>query len=179
MLTILMKQKGFTIVELIVILVILTIVSLLLLPSLSTYFTQNRLKSAAESLYANILFARTSAIQQSANVTLMLHSGSSWCYGMTTNASCACGTPNSCNLGQVSNTNLPQTSLATTGLTVNGADTSITFDSVRGAPTFAGTTANGTITLSNTTGNEYITITINQLGTSTVCSGGTVGGYGC
>lgn len=179
MLAISKKQKGFTIIEFIVVAVLLIIVTLLLLPSLTTYFSQNRLKSVAENLYNDILLGRTSAIQQSANVTMMFHSGTSWCYGMTTNASCTCTTPNSCNLGQTTSTEFPQTSLATTGLTANGTDTSITFDSVRGAPTFAGTTTNGTATLSSTVNNQQITITINQLGTSTVCSGGTVGGYGC
>src|SRR3990167_5173618 len=159
--------------------VILGIIVLLLLPSITTYFSQNRLKSAAENLYDDILFGRTSAIQQSTNVTLMLRSGSSWCYGMTTNASCTCTTTNSCNLGQITSAGFPQTSLSTTNLPANGGDTSVTFDSVRGAPTFSINTTNGIITLSSTINNQIITITINQLGTSTVCSGGTVGGYGC
>ena len=172
------KQKGFTIVEFIVVMVMLVIITLLMLPSLTTYFSQNRLKSVSENLYDEILLGRTAAIQQSTNVTVMFHGGSSWCYGMTTNASCTCSTANSCNLGQTTNTEFPNTSLSTTNLPANGGDTSVTFDSVRASPTFSSAT-NGVITVSSTVNNQQITITINQLGTMTMCSSGTVGGYGC
>lgn len=172
------KTNGFTLIEFLVVIVILTLITLMLLPSLTTYLSQNRLKSVAENLYDNVLMGRTSAIEQSTNVTLAVKTGANWCYGMTTNNNCDCSTTNSCNLGQTTSSGFPQTSLSTTNLTTAGTNSIVTFDYVRAAPSFS-TATNGVIRVSSTINNQQITITINQLGTATMCSGGTVGGYGC
>lgn len=179
MLTSFKKANGFSLIEFVVVMVILTVITLMLLPSLTTYFSQNRLKSVAENLYDDILLGRTSAIEQSTNVTLAVKTGANWCYGMTTNTNCDCATANSCNLGQTTNTSFPKTSLSATNLTVSGTNSIVTFDYVRAAPSFA-TATNGIVAISSTlNNNQQITITINQLGTATMCSAGTVGGYGC
>lgn len=160
-------QKGFTFIEFLIVIATLSIIALMLLPSFNFYYAQNRVKSVAENLYDDINLARTAAIEQSTNVTLVVTTGTNWCYGMTTNASCTCSSAGSCNLGQTTNASYPNTSLSSFA-------TSVVFDSVRGTPA-----SSGAITVSNTSGSEQITLTLSPFGTATLCSSGTVGGYGC
>ena len=171
------KQRGMSIIEVIIAIVILLILALLITPSFVTYFNQNRLKGAAEVLYDNILLGRTNAIKQATTVTLTFVTGASWCYGLSSGAiACSCGSAASatnCNLGITSNTDYPNTSLAISGFT----SSAITFDAIRAAVASGSTVGSATIT--STTGTESITVAINALGTSSICSS-TVGGYsGC
>src|SRR3990167_6380253 len=85
------KQKGFTLTEVIIGLVIIVILSAILTPSLQIYFQQYRLKGAAETLYDNITLARTTAIQKASTVSIYFTTGPNWCYGMSTGAiACTC-----------------------------------------------------------------------------------------
>jgi prepilin-type N-terminal cleavage/methylation domain-containing protein len=167
------KQKAFALTEVIVALVLVALLAVSITPALSTYFRQNRVKAATEILYDDMLLARTTAIARSAAITLVFQTGTNWCYGTTTASTCACNTANACNLGQTTSAEYPNTTLAITGFTANA----VTFDAVRATPNIVGSTA--TATVSATDGAEQVTLTLNPLGTTSLCSSGTVGGYGC
>lgn len=170
------KQKGFSLVETMIVVAMLLIVVAALTPTITTYYAQNRLKGAAEGLYDNVMLARSSAVKSSTSTTITFVTGSSWCYGISSGAiACACGSAASasnCNLGITSSSNYPNTSLA---ITSGFAGNAITFDASRGVPNTNGI---GTITLSSTTGSTSITATVNAMGETQICST-TVGGYGC
>ena len=70
MLSVIRKQQGLTLTEIIVVIGMLAIVTLLLVPNYQSYLAQNRVKGAAESLYSHFILARTTAISSSQNVTV-------------------------------------------------------------------------------------------------------------
>jgi type IV fimbrial biogenesis protein FimT len=166
---------GFSIVEIIVGLAIIAILIAAITPFFETYFDQNRLKGAAETLYDNINFARTTAIKSNSTVSLTFIAGANWCYGMASGAiACICSSAPSvtnCNLGIVSSTAYSGTSLATT---IAGSTT--TFNALRGTPNNI-----GTVTFSTVTPTRSLQLSLSAMGTSSLCSpSGTVGGYpGC
>jgi prepilin-type N-terminal cleavage/methylation domain-containing protein len=168
------KQQGFSIVEIVVGLVILAILIAAISPFFTNYFTQNRLKGAAETLYDNVTFARTTAIKTATQVTLTITTGASWCYGMASGVvACTCTSAPSaanCDLGIVSSTDYPGTSLAST------ITSPTTFNAIRGTPNNI-----GTATFSTSTPTRSVQLSLSAMGTSSLCSpSGTVGGYsGC
>ena len=169
------KEAGFSIIEVIVGLVIIAILIAAVTPFFDTYFEQNRLKGAAETLYDNINYARTTSIKNNTTVSLTFIAGASWCYGMASGAiACTCSSAPSvtnCNLGIISSTTYSGTSLATT---IAGNTT--TFNPTRGTPSNV-----GTVTFSTTTPTRSLQISLSAMGTASLCSpSGTVGGYpGC
>lgn len=179
MLFIKQKQKGLTLIEMIIALIILGLLVVRITPQLQVYYAQNRLRAAAEGLYDDVLNARMTTIKTAATTTITFVTGASWCYGISSAAiACACGSAASasnCNLGIISSTDYPNTTLATT---ISGSST--TFDAVRATPNNT-----GTVTFSTTTGGtQSIMLTLSALGTTTLCSGtggnADVGGYaGC
>jgi prepilin-type N-terminal cleavage/methylation domain-containing protein len=162
------KQKGLTLIEVVISLVIIAILAGAVTPTITIYFQQSRLKGAVETLYDNVNYARTTAIQKATAVIFTFTTGASWCYGMSTVAGCDCTTSTNCNLGVVSHSDYSGTTLATT----IGAST--TFNATRGAPNNT-----GTVTFSTTSGgSQSVQLTLTGLGTSTLCSPSTtVGGY--
>ncbi|PIZ04522.1 MAG: hypothetical protein COY58_03465 [Gammaproteobacteria bacterium CG_4_10_14_0_8_um_filter_38_16] len=171
MLSVIRKQQGLTLTEIIVVIGMLAIVTLLLVPNYQSYLAQNRVKGAAESLYSHFILARTTAISSSQNVTVTFNTADPWCYGISSGAtSCACTSAPSisnCNLGIISRTDFPNTTLSSSGFTSN----MVTFDAARG-------------TLSNTAGyvdfaltsGQSVRVYINKFGVPKTCSS-TVGGY--
>ena len=172
------KYAGLTMIEVVVSFLIIGIVVVALTPALQTYFSQNRLKGAAETLYANILFSRSTAIEKATTVNLNITSNfitGVWCYGMSSAAiACSCGSPASttnCDLGIVSSTTYPNVTLATT---LSGAAT--VFSASRGTPSNI-----GSITFSDTNNGQSVQLTLSAMGLPSLCSGSggvaDVGGY--
>jgi len=174
------KQKGFTVTEALIALVLLGLLTILIAPQLKVYYAQNRVKAAAEGLYDDILNARMTTIKTATKSVITFVTGSSWCYGISSDAiACVCtnaATASNCNLGITSGTSYPNTSLTLGTLT-----SPTTFDAIRAAPTNNG----GTVTFSTTSGStQSVMLTLSALGTSALCSGSggnaNVGGYvGC
>lgn len=88
------SSRGFTMVELMVVLSIMSILLMSGLPSMSGYIERTRLKAAAEGMANDFYLARSEAALRGPGSTVNLsftNAGSSnWCYGLTTNASCDC-----------------------------------------------------------------------------------------
>lgn len=165
------KQRGMTLTEILIVLLLVLLLATLLTPSYETYFSQNAVKGAAEALYSDFIRAKTTAIGTGQTVTVTFTTGATWCYGLSSGSiACTCGSAPSasnCDLGITSYTSYANTSLSTSGFT---SDTVI-FDSARGVVT--NTAGSATFTAS---GGENITTSINKFGAPKICSS-TVGGY--
>lgn len=88
------KNKGFTLVELMVVVALVGIITTLAIPAFGDMMQRNQLKAAVQSLQDDMLFARTQAIKRSQNVTVNRTRTSTaagdWCYGLTASAPCDC-----------------------------------------------------------------------------------------
>ena len=77
------KQTGFTLVELIIAVAIITIVASIAFPTYRTYIENSRIRTAAESIQNGLQKARSEAVLKNANVTFTLSANSDWAVGCT------------------------------------------------------------------------------------------------
>lgn len=84
--------EGFTLVELLIVIAILSIIAVTAVPSYQDTLERNRIKEAAEALQADLQLAHTEAVKRSANITINRSTGSNgaWCYGFNDNLTVAC-----------------------------------------------------------------------------------------
>ncbi|MDO6563080.1 prepilin-type N-terminal cleavage/methylation domain-containing protein [Amphritea sp. 1_MG-2023] len=87
-------SAGFTLIELLVSIAVLAILVTTVIPSFGSFIAQNRLEVAGESIFSDLNFARTEVITRGSNaqisVSFSTDGADSWCYGLSTNASCDC-----------------------------------------------------------------------------------------
>lgn len=85
-------QSGFTLIEMMVTVSVLVILMTVGIPSMKTLIDNNRLKGAAESVMSELYFAKSEAIKRNAGarVSFTTNGSTTWCYGVTTKASCDC-----------------------------------------------------------------------------------------
>jgi Tfp pilus assembly protein FimT len=163
------NQNGITLIEALIVLAMLAILTAVLTPSMNTYFNQGNVKGATEALYGDVNLARTIATKSTNTVTITFVSGASWCYGLSSGAiACACNSAPSgtnCDLGITTAASFKNTTLAVTNATM-------TFSTSRG------TTTGNTAVFSATNPSQSATVTINDMGTPSICStSASVGGY--
>jgi len=161
------RRKGFTLIELIVMLAVVVILTLASIPLFTSVIQYFRITSAAEQLYSALQNARTEAVKRNANVYMNVSAGSNWCYGFNTGSTCNCATAGSCNLGSYSATAANLLTLSATGLSSN----SIFFTGMHG-----GVSSAATFTFTQYGSTPLITTSISMLGSISVCSTG-VNGY--
>ena len=84
------RQRGFSLIELMVALVVLGIILAMAAPSLSSYMDHRRVISAAEALYGQLQLARSEAIARSETVYANFSSNDSttWAMGISTRIDC-------------------------------------------------------------------------------------------
>ncbi len=165
--------KGFTLAELLVALVIVLILVLVSVPLYEELISSGRVKGAAETLYSFMLKVRSDAINTQTTATLVFQTGTSWCFGATTAATCNCSTVAACNLGQYNSTIYSNTTLSETGLTVSGASFITTITGTRGI-----SSTTGTISFSTPDG-DAVSVIINTMGFVRICSANVVGYQAC
>lgn len=87
-------QKGLTLIEVLVGLVLLAVLGGLAIPSFADYLERQRLKMAAEQLAESLNLARAEALtqQQFMYVQLSGQGGERWCYAVSAQAKCDCFT---------------------------------------------------------------------------------------
>lgn len=85
-------QSGVSMVEVIIVMGIVGVMASLAFPSFSQMFARSRLRATAEQIRADLNVARSEA--QKRNQTILMNftinADNSWCYGLTTSASCNC-----------------------------------------------------------------------------------------
>jgi prepilin-type N-terminal cleavage/methylation domain-containing protein len=86
--------QGFTLVELMVSLLVLTLLTALATPSFVDFFERNRVRGAAEAVASLINNARAEAVKNDLDVNVaMTGTGSAWCLGGNAAAAASGGAP--------------------------------------------------------------------------------------
>ena len=176
------RQMGFSLIEVMLTVGIVGVSLASALPSLTTTFERQRLRSAANSIVNHVYLARSEAISLRQPVSISFDSNA-WCVGVTTAQNCdctvtdpsaatACVLPagNGLRLSRYSSDQHPGVSIALSGF---NAASATTFEPIRG-----GTTA-GSINLTGSNG-EQLRATVNRLGRVALCTPGAAavpGGY--
>ena len=98
------RQHGVTLIELIVTLVVLGVLVSIAAPSFRSIRDVNRVKAAAEAVYAHLQFARSEAIKQNRDLWVQVTPGdgsssADWCLGISNSDGCDCTTADSCEFG--------------------------------------------------------------------------------
>lgn len=171
-------QRGFTMVELMTVLVIAGVLLSLAIPSFREMLARNRVEGVASELATDLQYARSEAVSR--NMPVGLIAGAN-CYtvfvvGTTPASSCT-----SLGTGGVAikavTIDVPATSLA---FTSNNAQPFIQFDPVRGMATDAGGANDwsGFVNVSTTVGSWQLRADVTNFGRAKACSpSGTFKGY--
>jgi type IV fimbrial biogenesis protein FimT len=129
------RQRGFTIIELMTVMVIAGVLLVLALPSFNDMLERRRVEGQANELVTDLSYAKSEAVQRNRNVLLQTDPGGTTCYTIAVMpdppaGSCNCAASPRCTGGPME---LKTVTLA------NGAsvttNTLFTFEPVRGALT--------------------------------------------
>jgi type IV fimbrial biogenesis protein FimT len=132
-------MRGFTLLELLMAVVILSLAVLMAVPAMTKMAERRQTMAAVERIYSELQLARSIAVAQSQPIFMNINPGNDWALGISNNAACdpvdnepACSVPDL-------NGNNPVTHLFTSfdndNVTVNATDNQITFFSQRGTAT--------------------------------------------
>lgn len=174
-------ERGFTLIELVVAMVVFGILVTIAVPSFTSLMDSIRVKRAGDAVSAFLINAKSEAIKRNTTVTVVFQtadSGATWCAGMATISNCDClATPNTCTLdgvarvlrGSDSYRNTLLTSAA--GASADGTDFSFT-------PT-RGTVDAGSVQVQSANGLQ-VRVVVSGTGRIRLCSpsgSGNIGGY--
>jgi type IV fimbrial biogenesis protein FimT len=76
-------QRGFTLIEVLIVIALIGVLLALAAPSFSTFTASQRVKTASFDLYAALSFARSEAIKRRQTVTVAPVAGNDWATGWT------------------------------------------------------------------------------------------------
>lgn len=127
-------SQGFTLVELVVTLAIAAILATIAVPAFNGTIESLRARRATESMVSTLYNAKSEAIKRNTFVRLVFKTsdaGATWCYGLTTAATCNCTTASSCLLDGV-DTARSNTQFKGIAATVSATDATFSFNPLRG-----------------------------------------------
>lgn len=163
-------DNGFTLIELMVTIAVMSIVALFAAPALQSLVDKTRLQGATDRLYADMQFARSEAVRRNTSVSISFSTGSNWCYGIHAGSACDCNTANACNIKTVSSSEF--SGVALNGATFSGSST--TFNPVRGTLSSSG------LARLQSPGGRQTCVQMSLIGQIGLCSpagAGNLGGY--
>lgn|GEM_PF-1805216 len=169
--------RGFTTLQIVVVLTIIAILVGLAVPNLADMINRERLKGAAQRAVDELRVARSVALSQNKQVFVSYQAGDEqWCYGLDDEAPCSCNLSNDCaiNGGEaiVSHEEFPHISMPKANFA--GGVSYTAFDPVRGTPKDNGA-RNGSIWFQAPNG-EQISLVLSVPGRIRLCSP-TIAGY--
>ena len=135
---------GFTLLEFLVTLVVISIMVTIGIPSFHSMITKHRLKGATEAIYSDLQLARLEAIKRNKNITLSFHEGdnNNWCYAIHNGDTCDCNIAANCKLDDHASKVTSGREYKDVTLVTNLRQNSTSFHPIRG------TANNGSIILS-------------------------------
>jgi type IV fimbrial biogenesis protein FimT len=161
--------RGFTLLELLVVVSVLAVLMLIAVPSMQAMLTRNHLKAAAQSIAEDLQWTRSEAIKRN-RILLVAFDVEHWCYGVGDAGAAHCNCrlapedAGACSLKRRLGTDFPGIGLAAT------------FAGTRFDPLRA-TSNNGTLTLTATNGTS-LKVVLSRLGRVRICApAGAVAGY--
>ena len=87
-----LQSKGFTIVELMIVVIIVAILASLAIPSFQSMIERRRLIGAAEAVYSDLQFAKSEALKTNVSVNAKIEGGGTdWCFKVA-EVNSVCGT---------------------------------------------------------------------------------------
>jgi type IV fimbrial biogenesis protein FimT len=177
------NDQGFTIVELMIVILIVAVLLVLGVPAFNDLVDEYRIKSAADSLHSDLQFARSEAIRTNSNVCIGFATGANWCYGMNLTAStaycdtstCDCSISNTadaqyCSLKRATSTDFPGVAMPAAGNVTFPANVT-GFEPLRGLTGVAsgGAALSGSVRFDSSRGRQA-TVTLTPIGRASVCS---------
>jgi len=86
------KELGFTLIELMITVAIAGILASMAAPSFVGLIERTRVKTAAESIYADLQYTKMQSVKQNNTISLIFTKTSNtiWCYGITDKGGCDC-----------------------------------------------------------------------------------------
>lgn len=180
------NQFGFTLVELVTVLAVISVIFGVGVPGMKSYLDTNRLRGATSQFFSDVQYARSESIKRNTNISVSITSngGDTWCYGIDEASGCDCTITDTTDASACtllisgtnvlkvgSMTNLPDISMTSP---VGTSQTYATFDPVRGLAS----TTNSVVFQSEN--NRQTQIYVSVLGKVSVCipaGAHGVGGY--
>jgi prepilin-type N-terminal cleavage/methylation domain-containing protein len=169
-------QRGFTLIELMITVVIAGVLAALSIPAFLDALDRNRLKGVAETLRSDLELMKLESIKRSASVFLSIRNDNpaagTWCYGLSQGTNCDCTASSSCTLDTV-----PRIVryddwkgvIITAPATASPTPFSFTIEQIRGQVTLSTTLTNNRIRLTSARGKE-LDIEVSTLGRFVICS---------
>ena len=162
-----LSRAGFTIIELMVVVVLVAIVVALAVPSFRELIARNRLEGVASELVTDLQYARSEAVSRNGNVGLVTGVAGT-CYTIFQEAnpvagSCNCANTPACTGGPVE---IKTINFAGTGVTSTTAVITFLFEPVRGGLTGGNTQT----TLSSSAGVGQLSAEVIAVGRVKACS---------
>jgi type IV fimbrial biogenesis protein FimT len=169
------NSKGFTLIELMVVIGVLAILSAVAMPSYRELMDNYRVRQAGEDVISLISSARTGSVKLHRQVNVSFTTGTNWCAGANAAveptggalagaaAACDCANPSTCVLGTSGTERAAIPAGKHPGVTMATATNALVFNGVSGVTTgLTGTT----VTLTSPMNKFTATVTVTPLGQS-------------
>jgi len=173
------RQRGFTLIELMVVVAIAVILLTLAAPSFTGYMNKKRVEGVAAELATDIQFARTEAVARNAPVRITFGTGC-WVVHTVGSTATSCTQAAGATLGTGA-TQLKDVQLASNlnaSLSPNNTLTYVAFDAVRAMATSDGSGSSHSVNVDSTAGSWQLRAAVSSVGRVQVCSpNGSVPGY--
>jgi len=181
-----LKSRGFTLIELMTVIVIAAILMAIAAPSFKDFLAKKRVEGVLTELATDLQFARSEAVQRNANVRVTFGTG---CYVIhtvgSTATSCTQSGGASPGTGAVEIKTVKLDAGSTVSFSPNESLTYVMFDSVRAMASWDGTNEQadgeedtGSINVNSSVGAWQLRASINPMGRTKTCSpDGSVSGY--
>ncbi len=154
-------QKGFTLIEGLIVITILGIVTGFAVTNWGQLMAQKRVRASMETLYDTLKLARSESKKQRTNITVSFRNyggtAPSWCYALSDIGNCDCRVVNACTINgtaAIQTDLINPSTLSVTNLSGVAGAKLISFEGIRGTASHSGSieftnnSASGTVSVS-------------------------------